>query len=213
MIGPDEQLALAYTPTRLRPGFEALLAFDATLANAFKVSGEAALIQIRLAWWREELGSAAPRDPVLVAVNALISDNRLTTGHLLRIIDGWEMLLADPLHGDAALDDYARDRGGGLFAAAARLAECDVVTAPGEGWALADFARHCSHGETAARAMQSARARFADAAASKIAVPLRPFALLARFARADCRRRLDRQTRAGSPRRALQAIGFIMSGG
>lgn len=211
MIGADEQLALAYAPARLRRGFTALFAFDAALGQLFKLVGAPGLIQLRLAWWREELGNAAARDPVLIATNRLISEDGLGVADLVRIVDGWERLLADPPFGDADLGDYARDRGGGLFAAAARLAVCDVMPSSGEGWALADFARHCSHRDTAVRAMALAQARLDEAAQAKTPAPLRPFALLARFAHSDCRRPLDRQTPAGSPRRAFAAIGFALS--
>jgi 15-cis-phytoene synthase len=210
MIGPDEQLALAYAPSKLRPYHAALLSFDAALGQAFKATNEVGLIQIRLTWWRDQIGKPYTREPVIVALNDMISNHDVSPDTLTKIIDGWAVLLDDPPYDDAALLAYARQRGAGLFAVAAKVGRCTVNDAAGIGWALTDFARHCSDADTAKRAMALAQDVLRGIAAMALPKPMRAFAILTRFAKADCQRPLDQQRKAGSPYRIIQAIGFSL---
>ena len=206
MIGPDEQLALAYAPSKLRDSYAALLAFDAALGQAFKATHEVGLIQIRLAWWRDQLEMPATREPVVTALHSLMRSHGVIAEALATIINGWEVLLDDPPYSDVQLMRYARLRGGGLFAVAARVAGCVVAEQAGEGWALTDFARHCSQRETAERGLVLAR----QSKAVSLPSVMRAFGLLSRFARSDCQRSVDQQRVAGSPMRIIQAIGFML---
>jgi 15-cis-phytoene synthase len=210
MIGPDVQLALVYAPAKLRADCAALLGFDAALGQAFRATHEVGLIQIRLAWWRDQLDRPDVREPVAASLHMLMQRHDVSPDMLSKIIDGWAVLLDDPPYSDAQLIDYAQARGGGLFDAAARMAGDEVSERAGLGWALTDFARHCSHPQTAARAMALA----SDALSNNVAVTLpkamRTFAILARFAQGDCARELHAQRVAGSPYRIIQAIGFTL---
>jgi 15-cis-phytoene synthase len=212
MIGPDEQLSLAYTPAKLRPYYKALLSFDAALGQAFKATNEVGLIQIRLAWWRDQIGESNAREPVIAALNDMICNHDVSAEMLTKIIDGWAVLLDDPPYDDVMLLAYARQRGVGLFAVAAQLAGCTVGDKAGIGWALTDFARHCSDSDTAKRAMALAQDVLRGNAAATLPKPMRSFAILTRFAQSDCHRTLDQQRVAGSPYRIIQAIGFMMFG-
>ena len=206
MIGPDERLALAYAPARLRKAYAALLAFDAALGQAFKATNQTGLIAIRLAWWRDQLVQSTTREPVLDALHKVMQDHDVTAKALTMVIDGWAVLLDDPPYADAQLMAYARLRGGGLFAVAAQVAGCPPHAQAGLGWALTDFARHCSHLETAGRALILAH----QSRAVSLPKPMRPFGLLAHFAKSDCQRALNKQRTAGSPYRMIQAIGFVL---
>jgi 15-cis-phytoene synthase len=210
MIGSDVQLALVYAPAKLRADCAALLGFDAALGQAFRATDEVGLIQIRLAWWCDQLDQPEARAPVVASLHALMQRHNVSPDMLGAIIDGWAVLLDDPPYSDAQLINYARARGGGLFSAAARMAGGEANERAGLGWALTDFARHCSHPETAARAMALARDALCDNVAATLPKLMRAFAILTRFAQADCLRPLNQQRVAGSPYRIIQAIGFAL---
>lgn len=210
MIGLDEQLALTYAPTNLRPNFAVLFEFDAALGQAFKATRTIDLTQIRLVWWRDQLDRDNSNDPLATAIRSLADRYDVSADTLKMIIEGWAVLLDDLPYSEAQLENYARLRGGGLFAVAARIADGHADERAGMGWAMADFARHCSHPETADRAMALARTYLRDNVAATLPKPLRPFAILTRFAQADSLRPLDQQRPAGSPYRIIQAIGFTL---
>jgi phytoene synthase len=210
MIGPDEQLALAYASAKLRPYYATLLGFDAALGQAFKTTSEVGLIQIRLAWWRDQIDESHTREPLIVALNDMIRSHDVSAEMLKKIIDGWAVLLDDPPYDEAALLEYARLRGASLFAVAAQIGRCTTSDAAGIGWALTDFARHCSDEGSAKRAMVLARDHLRGDVAATLPKPLRAFAILTRFAQGNCHRALDQQRVAGSPYRIIQAIGFAL---
>ena len=210
MIGPDAQLALAYAPAKSRVHYEALLGFDAALGQAFRATSEVGLIQIRLAWWRDQLEQTTAREPVIAALQAMIRSHDVSVAALTRVIDGWAVLLDDPPYNDAALLKYAQLRGGGLFAVAAQLSGAVISDEAGIGWALSDFARHCSDFDTATRALALARDHLRGKVAARVPKPMRALAILTRFAEVDCERAIDQQRAAGSPHRIIQAIGFTL---
>jgi phytoene synthase len=136
---PDVALALNYAPTAM----PALMSFDRTLAQTVARAKDAALAQLRLAWWRTQLD--AP-----IAGNEGYEAIALFGTRLLPLIDGWEHLLAPLPMGEPALTAYAAGRG-------AIFTLLGGNETAGAGWALADFARHCSDEKTAERARTLAR--------------------------------------------------------
>lgn len=210
MIGPDAQLALAYAPAKSRAHYAALLGFDAALGQAFRATSEVGLIQIRLAWWCDQLEQTTAREPVIAALQAMIRSHDVSVTALTRVIDGWAVLIDDPPYDDAALLEYARLRGGGLFAVAAQLSGAVISDGAGIGWALTDFARHCSDFDTATRALALARDHLRGKVPARLPKPMRALAILTCFAEADCQRAIDQQRAAGSPHRIIQAIGFTL---
>lgn len=210
MIGPDAQLALAYAPAKLRAHYAALLGFDAALGQAFRATSEVGLIQIRLTWWRDQLEEMTACEPVIVALQAMIRSHDVSAGMLAKVIDGWAVLLDDPPYDDATLMKYARLRGGSVFAVAGQLSGAVISDDAGIGWALTDFARHCSDFDTATRAVALARDHLRGNVAARLPKPMRALAILTRFAEADCQRAIDQQRVAGSPYRIIQAIGFTL---
>jgi 15-cis-phytoene synthase len=210
---PDQRLALAFSMTPFRNDFATLLAFDGVLGQAIRTVSEPALAQLRLAWWRDQLSDDAPppSDPVLVAIRALCSSGKARADGLAGLVNARESMLQDEPLSEAALDDYATDRGVGLFAAAANVAGQSLGV---EGqhaaklWALVDYATCKGDREASRRAIEQARdhAGFAR----NMSPPLRPFAILARFAERDIRRGFKNLTPIGSPRRILDAWSLVL---
>ena len=207
-------IALAYAKGEFREGFYALLALDAALGNALRVAGSPQLAQIRLAWWREQLADDAlsepAADPVIIAIRAAIRRHGVKQGALVDLVNGWETLLGDwPLSAELLLD-YADLRGGELFSAAADVVgiapDADYLAA-GRLWALADFANHCSDQATAREARELAQA--IGAKARHLPKSMRPFAILTRFAERDIVSAKSNRNLTGSPRRMIQALGFV----
>jgi len=131
---------------------------DDALALLLRTTKEPAIGQIRLAWWREALekldSAPPPAEPVLQAVAA----SGLTGSALVPVVNGWEVLIeAEQLDADA-LRRFGEGRGA-LFAlaGAAMGAVGDPLSAAGQGWALADLARHLGPEDEAAKARAMAR--------------------------------------------------------
>jgi phytoene synthase len=149
-------LALAWQPRATRPALAALFALDQRLAGVVARAREPLLAQMRLAWWRDQLGSGAEPvagEPLLAEIAAHWVER---TPHLAVLADGWENLLGDaPLAADA-IDAFASARGEAL-AAFADLAgaspDRDSALAAGRRWALADFAWQASDPDERERAL------------------------------------------------------------
>lgn len=111
------ELALAYTPAKLRGRLEAFFALDQRLARIVAATTEPMLGQMRLAWWRDMLGSEAqerPRgDAVLDAIGEHWPDD---AGALVAVVDGWEHLLSDPPLTEADASQFAEGRCAPLLA-------------------------------------------------------------------------------------------------
>jgi 15-cis-phytoene synthase len=210
-LGPDRVIALAYAPLAFRSDFEALLLLDTALTNAVRAAREPMLARIRLAWWRDRLSvdeaADVSADPALRAIRLTIARHDVIRGHLEAMVNGWEILLEEWPLSEITLDAYARERGESLFLAAAEcagIAPDAAIRACGARWALADLACRCSDAVTAERARAGANKPL-----PRLDKALRPFSLLAGFARNDLSRDPLRRIPPGSPRRLLQAIGIV----
>ncbi|MDP1026434.1 squalene/phytoene synthase family protein [Sphingomonas sp. KR1UV-12] len=168
-FAPPVLLAIGYAPVAARAGLAALLHLDRRLGDIVRAAREPLIAQMRLTWWHDALSTlddgAWPAEPLLQALATHVLPRGTGGATLAGMIDGWEVLLGqDPLSADD-LVTYARQRGGGLFAAIARTVAADAddpVALAGEGWALADLAAHVRDPSLAdrVRAMAAAR-RFA----------------------------------------------------
>ena len=106
-------------------------------------ASEPILAQVRLAWWRAELGKAPAErtddQGTLRMLGATWSGEEVA---LISLIDGWERLLAGPPLGENDIAAFADGRAK-CFAALARLAGFPQHHADagelGRIWALADF--------------------------------------------------------------------------
>ena len=162
---------------------------------------------MRLTWWYDALhaldrGAAAIGEPILAALRDVAVPRGVSGAALAEAIDGWESMLdPDPIDG-AGLQAFARHRGATLFAAIATLLggadDPAAIAAAGEGWALADLARHVRDPATTALARSMAADRFARAFAVRWPSRMRPLGMLALLVRADL---ADTAERPGSPRR------------
>lgn len=210
---PDRALVLTYARADRRAALAALFRLDEALGQVLRGGREPMLAQLRLTWWHEALcrldHAPAPAEPVLAGLAAA---GFARGAELAGLVEGWEMLI-EPEIDDAGLDLYARRRGAGLFALAARALGADhaAVARAGEGWALADLARHCSDPALAARAL----ARAGDVLEPSVRWPtrLRALGALAALAARDVRRGADAIEPAGTPGRMLCALRHRLTGG
>lgn len=141
---PALRIALAYTPAVHRQALAALFDFDAMLGRFVVRSSEPLLVQVRLAWWREQLeetaGAASSGDPVLAALRLHFGGEREA---LVALVDGWEGFIAEPPLSAAAIDALARARAAMIGAFACRAGaprERAAAERAGMFWALADIA-------------------------------------------------------------------------
>jgi 15-cis-phytoene synthase len=151
-----QTIVFAYAPRASRDALSALWACDAALGRVVATTTEPMIGQMRLTWWHERLtgldAGEAPAEPVLAALRDVVRLHDVTGAMLAGLVEGWEVLL-DPLPlSDDVLRTYADKRGDGLFALSARVIGRPVIAGLGAGWALIDFATHCSDQVTAERA-------------------------------------------------------------
>lgn len=139
-------LVLAQARPPLRRALTGILHFDTRLSRIVTAAQEPALAQIRLAWWREELGrplgetSSAPADPLLAALRSEFAGDTAT---LVSLVDGWEGLLETEPWPEAVLAEFV-DAHGDVFAALAKLCGHEghvrEAAAHGRCWATAKLA-------------------------------------------------------------------------
>jgi 15-cis-phytoene synthase len=163
-MNEPQQIALAYVPRASRDGVSAIWALDAALGRVVATTTEPMIGQMRLTWWHERLtgldAGEVPAEPVLAALRDVVRHHDVTGAMLAGLVEGWEVLL-DPLPlGDDVLRAHAAKRGDGLFALSARIIGAPVLAGLGAGWALIDFATHCSDQVTAERAWAIAAVLF-----------------------------------------------------
>lgn len=171
-LPPLQRLALAYATARSRGPLLALLALDARLAGIVRNSREPMLAQLRLAWWREQLGGenalANHSDPLL----ALLQTWPGSTGPLAALASGWEAMTGPaPLPTEAFLA-LAQARANAF----AVLAGGPDTLRMGRNWALADIAGHL--GDPRERSAALALAREQDWRQARLPRALRPLAVL-----------------------------------
>lgn len=213
-LSPEQSLALAFCGARLREPYSLLLQFDRNLGRSMPQDGPAIVGQIRLAWWREHVGSPAiiaPANPLLERIDDMIRDQSIAREGLAALVDAWEILLENSDLSGKGLLEFAMARGGGLFRLASSIAGVvadENTDRAGMLWALADFARHCTDRQLADQALVLAQEY--RGTARLLPRALRPFAILAHFAEKDAACGFDRLPPTGSPRRIAQAWKFVL---
>ncbi len=148
-LPPEQKLALLQADAAFARVLEAFLMLDRRLGRFVSEAKEPILAQMRLAWWRDQLGKPISQRPagdhILDEVSACWSGEEAA---LIALVDGWEQLLAEPpLPADAATE-FVSGRAQ-CFAAAARLHGYDTVDAAhcGVAWAFGDLAARVSDPE------------------------------------------------------------------
>ena len=211
---PERALILTYAPVAGRDALAALLALDDALAQLVRTTREPAIGQIRLAWWRERLeglgagAGAAPAEPVLQALAASGVPGRSLTA----VVDGWEVLIEERLDTDA-LTRFGEGRGALFVAAGAALgAHGDPLVAAGQGWALADLARHLGEPDEAEAARMLAIPLLQAATQVRWSREGRALGAMAHLARRDLGLAPGGAPPIGAPSRVARLLWHRLSG-
>jgi phytoene synthase len=217
-LDPDRTLALTYVAAEHRAALGALWRLDAALGAALAGGREPLISQIKLTWWRDSLArldeAPPPGEPVLQDVAQHVLSRSVKGSQLARMEEGWSILLSNDALTSADLDKYATGRGALLFRHSAQMLGLQMnvrVKRAGEGWALADLARH-SNATDGAAALELARERLSDVGAQRWPASLRPLGMLAMLAKRDAARGLDQVEPQGAPARMLRMIGHRLTG-
>ncbi|MEQ1540865.1 MAG: hypothetical protein ABL926_01295 [Novosphingobium sp.] len=146
----EQRLALAYGARAARGALLTVLALDARLAGVVRAGREPVLVQIKLAWWRENVSECGLRpvsgQPLLARIAANLPDPAVPIG----LIDAWEGMLGEGPISSEAIGALAQARAMTLAAAGARFAEGakgDDIARAGRNWALADLAARLSQAD------------------------------------------------------------------
>ncbi|MFA7307965.1 MAG: squalene/phytoene synthase family protein [Hyphomicrobium sp.] len=111
---PDRYYAALFAPAAVRDDLIALAAFDGEIARIGQIITDAALGEIRVAWWRDALlGSERPADltgnPVLDQFADVVRRHQLSHAALDAYFEAhMAALFADPPADDAAMDESFR---------------------------------------------------------------------------------------------------------
>lgn len=215
---PERGLILAYAPVEARPALAALLALDDALAQLLRTTSQPAVGQLRLAWWREALAkldtAPPPAEPVLTALAADVLPRGGTGASLVPIVHGWEVLVEEEALDTLALTRFAVGRGTLFVAAGAAFGAgtADPLAQAGQGWALADLARHLGDGAEAEAARREARPLLDAALATRWGRRARALGALAHRARLDLAVPLDQPVPIGAPGRVARLLWHRLSG-
>ena len=180
----SQSLALAHAGTRVRQVMAPFFDLDRRLSQFVSQAKEPMLAQMRIAWWRDQLGKKAEDrpagDPVLAQLTAHWAGEEVA---LQCLADGWEALLAEPPLPASAARDFATGRAA-CFAAIARLTGNQIHASAaynaGQRWAFADLATRVSDGDEKAFVLEQAEG--AGGAPSRLPFALRSIAILDRLA-------------------------------
>ncbi|MEO5865659.1 MAG: squalene/phytoene synthase family protein [Sphingomonas sp.] len=216
---PERALVIGYACATDRAGLRALLRLDDMLAQIARTTRDPLVGQMRFTWWHAALNSldTAPpaAQPILQALAADVMPRGVSGAALATLIEGWEILVDPSPLGDAALRDHAVLRGGVLFRLAGmvlRASEADPLEAAGQGWALADLARHVVDRNTAVRAASLASVELDAATAVRWSRNGRPLGALAHLARLDLRLPLQSRLPVGAPSRVARLFWHRIAG-
>ncbi|GAA0741045.1 MULTISPECIES: squalene/phytoene synthase family protein [Sphingomonas] len=214
---PERVLILSYAPVTGRPALAALLALDEALAQLLRTTSQPAVGQLRLAWWREALAkldtAPPPAEPVLRGLAAELLPRGVTGASLVPIVHGWEVLVEEEALDGLALARYGAGRGSLFVAAGTALgAAGDPLAQGGEGWALADLARHLGDGVEADAARSLAAPKLAEALGQRWSRNARALGAMAHRARMDLDLPVDAPLPIGAPKRVARLLWHRLSG-
>ncbi len=210
---PERRLSLAYAATGDRGVLAALWALDEALAASVQAGSDPNVRELRLTWWYEALErldvAPAPAQPLLASIAAELLPRGASGTALAGMIDGWDVLLnPDPLS-EGGMLAYAEGRGRLFVLAGAALGVAAPMLVPaGQGWALADLARHSGATESE-RAAALARGLLNQALAQRWPRRLRPLGMIVALAARDLARPSEQR---GAPMRMLRMMRHAMTG-
>ena len=182
------RIALASAGSR-RDIWLAAFALDGRIGRMVLGASEPMLGQMRLAWWRDQLGAPASARPqgdlLLDLIGRTWADNELP---LLALVDGWEALLGERPFGAADMQRFIDGRAGVARGLAARLGAANAevrAEAAGRIWARADLAAYASEDGERDRVLDQERS--AARAEGQLPAALRPLAVIEGLARRSLR--------------------------
>jgi phytoene synthase len=147
---PPIRLAMAYAPARSRPVLDAVFSLDGRLGRVASTTSEPMIGQLKLAWWRDQLGAdpahRAKGEPLLAELVRL----RLPFSKLVPLVDGWEELLVSDAVDPSTVQTFAQGRAAAFAAMAVAVGEAEAEEAAsraGKSWALAELAAWLSPGD------------------------------------------------------------------
>lgn len=215
---PERALILSYAPAAGRAALAALLALDGALGQLMRTTSQPAVGQLRLAWWRESLAkldqAPPPAEPVLQALAAEVLPCGVTGASLVPIVHGWEVLVEEEALDSLSLMRFAVGRGT-LFALAGvalGASAKDPLEQAGQGWALADLARHLEDGAEADAARAAAMPLLESALGTRWSRNGRALGAMAHRARLDLAVPADAPLPIGAPRRVGRLLWHRLSG-
>ncbi len=141
-LAPPVQLALAYAPKQVRAAWELVLQFDTRFAGVVGATSEPLIGQMKLAWWRDAIGTASatrPRGEPLLSVLSDLDDGVLKTA-VASLVDAWETLIVTENWTTPVVKRFASERGLAIFGAYAALCGLpDFPEAVAQQWAADDL--------------------------------------------------------------------------
>ncbi|PKP95409.1 MAG: hypothetical protein CVT75_02075 [Alphaproteobacteria bacterium HGW-Alphaproteobacteria-14] len=178
-IPPEAELALAWSPAKLRKPLTTAFQLDRRLARIVAHTTEPILGQMRLAWWREVLNKPLSERPCGDAVlDAAGRDWAGREAALVAMVDGWEVLVTAEQLGPSEVETFGSKRAAffnALHDDRSRAGE-DRVAAAAFHWAIADAAAGVSDESERALLIDAGLAR--AAAGGRLPRELRGLAVL-----------------------------------
>jgi len=146
-LPPELELALAYTPGSLRAKLRAYFALDQRLSRIVSATTEPMLGQMRLAWWRDMLGSVRSARPSGDAVLEALGEHwEGQDGSLVELVDSWEILVVAEQIGALEVCNFATGRVAPFLVLCETPSQPEArsISAAAKRWALADAAARVS---------------------------------------------------------------------
>jgi len=140
-IPPEAELALAWSPPKVRAALTTAFQLDRRLARIAARTTEPVLGQMRLAWWRDALAKPVGERPRGDAVlDAVGRDWAGREAALIAMVDGWEVLVTADQLGPSEIEAFGSRRGAffGALSGDRSRADEDRVAASAFHWAIAD---------------------------------------------------------------------------
>lgn len=189
-LDPLRRLVIAYAKRQNRSRYALAFALDSRFADVIRSTSETLIGQMRLTWWRDILTKAAVERPSGEPLVALINEAEqegADLAPLLDLLEGWELLLDDFPWDDRQFDQYAAKRGEGAFgfALGSNVELTDDQKIAAQGWALWDFARHCSDPAMREQAFKKCQKLYSAASSTRFDSSGRPLSIFCKLAQSD----------------------------
>ncbi len=140
-LPPEAELALAWSGPARREPLRTALCLDRRLARIVARTGEPMLGQMRLAWWRDMLGTPVGERPRGDAVLDAIGEHwQRQEAALVAMVDAWEVLVTADVLDAARAADFGKGRGAFFAALSSDPLPGARLAIAGRRWALADAA-------------------------------------------------------------------------